>query len=69
MTKPTINLLALASSADVCEILGVSRQRAHQLRRGDKTFPRPVYDNGPIVMWRWNDIKHWGMDNGYIERH
>lgn len=68
MGRPTVNLLDLASTTDVCEMLGVSRQRVNQIRREDKTFPAPVYNNGQILMWRRQDVRHWGMNQGYIAR-
>lgn len=64
-----VNILDLARQSQVAEMLGVTPQRVGQLRAERDDFPRPVYDENRILLWRRQDVKHWGMDNGYIRRH
>jgi hypothetical protein len=48
----------LASAADVAEILGVSRQRVHQLAASNTRFPAPVARVGTGPLWTVPAIEH-----------
>lgn len=63
-----VNIYDLARQSQAAEILGVTPQRVGQLRAEHEDFPKPVYNENRIVLWRREDIRHWGMDHGYIKR-
>lgn len=48
----------LASAADAAGILGVSRQRVHQLARSNSRFPKPVARVGSGPLWTVSAIEH-----------
>lgn len=48
----------LLSSPDVAEMLGVSRQRVHQLDRGHPQFPPPYARLGAGPIWTLPQIEH-----------
>lgn len=48
----------LASAADAAEILGVSRQRVHQLAASNTRFPAPVARVGTGPLWTVPAIEH-----------
>lgn len=48
----------LASAADAAEILGVSRQRVHQLAASNTRFPAPVARVGTGPLWAVPAIEH-----------
>ncbi len=48
----------LASAADAAEILGVSRQRIHQLAASNTRFPAPVARVGTGPLWTVPAIEH-----------
>jgi hypothetical protein len=48
----------LASAADAAEILGVSRQRVHQLAASNTRFPAPVARVGTGSLWAVPAIEH-----------
>ena len=50
-------------------MLGVTPQRVGQLRAEHEDFPNPVYDENRIVLFRKQDIRDWGRNNGYIRRY
>lgn len=50
-------------------MLGVTPQRVGQLRAENDDFPKPVYDENRIILFRRDDIRQWGMDKGYIKRY
>lgn len=52
------DLPPLASAADVAEILGVSRQRVHQLAASNTRFPAPVARVGTGPLWTVPAIEH-----------
>ena len=49
---------SLASAADAAEILGVSRQRVHQLAASNTRFPAPVARVGTGPLWTVPAIEH-----------
>lgn len=50
-------------------MLGITPQRVGQIRAEADDFPKPVYDENRIVLWRKQDIRDWGKNNGYIKRY
>lgn len=48
----------LASATDAAEILGVSRQRVHQLAASNGRFPAPVTRVGTGPLWTVSAIEH-----------
>lgn len=64
-----VNIYDLARQSQVAEILGVTPQRVGQLRAERDDFPPPVYNENRILLWRREDIKEWGRNNGYLKRH
>lgn len=48
----------LASASDAAEILGVSRQRVHQLAASNTRFPAPVARVGTGPLWTVPAIEH-----------
>lgn len=48
----------LASATDAAEILGVSRQRVHQLHASNTRFPAPVTRVGNGPLWTVSAIEH-----------
>ncbi|MGH3906561.1 MAG: hypothetical protein ACRDTE_20625 [Pseudonocardiaceae bacterium] len=48
----------LASAADAAEILGVSRQRVHQLAASNTRFPAPIVRVGSGPLWTVPAIEH-----------
>lgn len=65
--RPKVDRLGLVTASGIAELFGVSRMRVNQLRKTDG-FPAPIFDDGNAVLWRREDARHWGMDNGYIAR-
>jgi predicted DNA-binding transcriptional regulator AlpA len=56
----------LLGSAEVAEMLGVSRQRVHQLvTRSD--FPEPVAVLSGGRIWRRGDVEAWARRTGRIK--
>ena len=45
------NIPALASGPEVAEILGVARQRVHQLAATHPDFPKPLYELAAGKLW------------------
>lgn len=53
----------LVGAAEVADLLGVSRQRVHQLS-GQPSFPKPVAVLAAGSIWRRIDIERWMRDTG-----
>lgn len=51
---------------EVAELLGVSRQRAHQLSKS-KGFPEPTARLSAGLIWRRQDVEAWARETGRIE--
>ena len=64
-----VNIYDLARQGQAAEMLGVTPQRVGQLRAEHEDFPSPVYDENRIVLFRKQDIRDWGRNNGYIKRY
>jgi predicted DNA-binding transcriptional regulator AlpA len=54
---------SLVGTAEVAEMLGVSRQRVDQLTRTDEDFPEPL-TTGRYRVWRRQDIVEWARATG-----
>jgi predicted DNA-binding transcriptional regulator AlpA len=48
---------------DIAEMLGVSRQRAHELTQRHN-FPRPVGQINRQPVWRREDVETWAKETG-----
>jgi predicted DNA-binding transcriptional regulator AlpA len=55
-------------TADVAKMLGISRQRVHQLRAQWSDFPSPTVEHPRAAFWRVRDIERWGRKHGYIDK-
>jgi prophage regulatory protein len=53
----------LLGTHELAALLGVSRQRAHQLA-AHPTFPAPAADLRIGRVWRTDDIRAWASDRG-----
>jgi len=51
--------LDLVGVAEIAEMLGVSRQRVHQIVKADPTFPEPVADLSAGKIWARADVGEW----------
>lgn len=62
--------IRLAGVGEVAELLGVSKQRASQLAKGDRWdawFPEPLDHIGAGPVWRRADVERWAEErrNGH----
>ncbi len=57
----------LVSTQEAAQLLGVTRQRVHQLRREFDDFPTSAAEHPRAAFWRSRDIERWGRKHGYIE--
>lgn len=57
-------MLDLVGVAEVRRLLGVSRQRVHQLIRDDPEFPAPVAELASGRIWLRKDIDAWVARRG-----
>lgn len=57
MTAPTIRLVEIA------ELLGVTKQRAHQIAEEDD-FPVPVAEDGRGRLWSRREVQAWASQRG-----
>jgi predicted DNA-binding transcriptional regulator AlpA len=55
------------TAGDVAKLLGVSRQRVHQITDEDPTFPQPVMVLGVGRVWERSDIEKWAREKGRIK--
>jgi prophage regulatory protein len=51
---------------DVARLLGVTRQRVHQIVEEDPSFPAPVATLSVGRVWERADILQWGRETGRI---
>lgn len=58
--------LDLVGVTEVREMLGVSRQRVHQLLRDDPTFPEPVAQLSAGRIWLRTDVERWARAGGRL---
>lgn len=55
----------LVGTAEIADLLGVSRQRVHQLvSRAD--FPEPVAKLAAGIIWNRLDVERWARDSGRL---
>lgn len=55
--------MELVGAAEIADMLGVSRQRVHQLA-AKPGFPAPVARLSAGMFWRRHDIERWMQDDG-----
>jgi len=55
------------TAGQVAQLLGVSRQRVHQLTEEDPTFPAPVAVLSIGRVWERADIEKWARATGRLE--
>jgi predicted DNA-binding transcriptional regulator AlpA len=58
--------LDLVGVTEVREMLGVSRQRVHQLVRDRPDFPEPVAELASGKIWLRRDVEQWARRAGRI---
>ena len=63
-TSKVAKKLDLVGVWEVAEMLGVSRQRVHQLRHEHPDFPTPVADLKAGKIWFRTDIVSWAARHG-----
>ena len=57
----------LVGVAEIAEMLGVSRQRVHQLVRAKTIgFPRPVAELSAGAIWAREDVEKWARKTGRL---
>ncbi|WP_223162774.1 helix-turn-helix transcriptional regulator [Nocardioides antri] len=56
----------LMGVAEIAELLGVTRQRVHQLRQLDG-FPEPTSELAIGLVWESADIERWARETGRLE--
>ena len=52
-------MLDLVGVAEVAAMMGVSRQRVHEVIRSDADFPEPVADLAAGRIWQRRDVEAW----------
>ena len=57
----------LMGLTEVAALLGVSRQRAHQLAKRDD-FPEPTARLAAGLIWQAEDVERWARDHGRLEQ-
>ena len=55
-------------TGEVAAMLGVSRQRVHQIRSTHSDFPAPIIERPRAIFWRLRDVQRWGVKHGYIDK-
>ncbi|MDE0778276.1 MAG: DNA-binding protein [Nocardioides sp.] len=55
----------LMGVTEIAELLGLTRQRVHQLRQSED-FPRPVADISAGSIWERADVEAWARESGRI---
>jgi predicted DNA-binding transcriptional regulator AlpA len=56
--------LDLVGLSEIAEMLGLSRQRVHQLVDTDETFPKTVAEINAGRIWRRSDVERWARRVG-----
>lgn len=49
----------LVGVAEIAQMIGVTRQRVHELSRADLEFPEPVAELSAGRIWRKTDVESW----------
>jgi predicted DNA-binding transcriptional regulator AlpA len=52
---------------EVRELLGVSRQRVHQIIRDHADFPEPVAELASGRIWLRSDVERWARREGRLK--
>lgn len=52
----------LVGTAEIADLLGVSRQRVHQLS-GEPGFPEPVASLSAGMIWQKSDVVRWAREH------
>ncbi len=55
----------LVGVAEIAELLGMSRQRVHQLAKRDD-FPRPIAVLSAGAVWERRDVEKWARQTGRL---
>ena len=58
----------LVGIAEIAELLGVSKQRVHQLVRDAADFPEPEAVLSAGMIWRRDAILQWARETGRLPR-
>jgi predicted DNA-binding transcriptional regulator AlpA len=59
----------LVGARDIAERLGLKHpQHVHSYRANDETFPEPVAQVGPALVWYWPEVERWARRTGRLER-
>lgn len=56
----------LMGVTEIAELLGVTRQRVHQLRQL-ADFPKPTVTLAAGAIWLREDIERWAIETGRLE--
>lgn len=57
----------LVGVAEIAEMLGVTRQRVHQIA-AEPDFPEPVARLTAGLIWRRSDVHRWAVNNGRMPK-
>jgi FtsZ-interacting cell division protein YlmF len=52
-------VLDVVGVAEIAQLLGVSRQRVHELMRTDPAFPEPAAELSAGRIWQRSDVEQW----------
>lgn len=55
----------LLSTTEVAALLGVVRQRVHQMRDEYADFPEPVIERDRVHLYELSAVKRWARKHGY----
>ncbi len=55
------------TTGDVAKLLGISRQRVHQLTEDDPSFPAPAAVLSVGRVWERADIERWARATGRLK--
>jgi predicted DNA-binding transcriptional regulator AlpA len=67
MSRTKILGMEPMTASDVAKLLGVSRQRVHQIMEADLTFPAPAATLSVGRVWERADIEKWAREKGRIK--
>jgi predicted DNA-binding transcriptional regulator AlpA len=56
----------VVDAGEIAALLGVSRQRVHQLRQEHPDFPCPVIERARAIFWQRTQIERWAKRYGYL---
>lgn len=60
--------IEVVDTGEVAALLGVTRQRVHQLRQAHADFPTPIIERPRAIFWKPREIERWGRRYGYIDK-